>query len=129
MRAPTKYLKKSRSIHSLARADLVKNLTALAQYFSKMVLVTDGWNGFENITESFSSGDNVIALVNATSTVTLLAYVDDSGNRGLFTGVEKEQDLTVGLTAINLGRFQPSSYVVRVIVNDVCVENLVFEVA
>lgn len=94
-----------------------------------MFLVTDGWNGFENITESFSSGDNVIALVNATSTVTLLAYVDDSGNRGLFTGVEKEQDLTVGLTAINLGRFQPSSYVVRVIVNDVCVENLVFEVA
>jgi hypothetical protein len=85
--------------------------------------------GLKISTVSFSSDDNVIALVNATSTVTLLAYVDDSGNRGLFTGVEKEQDLTVGLTAINLGRFQPSSYVVRVIVNNVCVENLVFEVA
>lgn len=108
---------------------LAKNLTVFAQYFSKMGLVTDGWNGFENITESFPSSDNVIVLVNATNTVTLLVYVDDSGNRGLFTGVEKEQNLSVGLTAINLGKFQPSSYVVRVIVNDVCVENLVFEVA
>ena len=52
-RAPTKYLKKSRSIHSLARAGLVKNLTAFAQYFSKMGLVTDGWNGFENINCKF----------------------------------------------------------------------------
>ena len=93
-----------------------------------MGLVTDGWRGFEDTTESFSSSDNVIVLVNATSTVTLSAYVDDSGNRGLFTGVEKEQNVDVGLTAINLGKFQPSSYIARVLVNDVCIENLVFEV-
>ncbi len=107
---------------------LAKNLTVFAQYFSTMSLVTDGWSGFENATESFSSNDNVIVLANATSTVTLLVYVDDSGNGGLFTGVENEQNITAGLTAINLGKFQPSTYVVRVIVNDVCIENLVFEV-
>ena len=108
---------------------LAKNLTVFNQYFSNIVLVTDGWSGVEDATESFSSIDNVIVLSDAKSTVTILVYIDDAGNRGLFTGVEKEQNLTVGLTAINLGKFQPSSYVVRVIVNDVCVENLVFGVA
>jgi len=61
--------------------------------------------------------------------VTLLAYVDDMGNHGLFTGVEKELAMPVGLGTLNLGKLQPGSYVVRVIVNDVCVKNLLFTVA
>ncbi|HEY4675409.1 MAG TPA: hypothetical protein VIH48_05080 [Candidatus Bathyarchaeia archaeon] len=108
---------------------LTANQTVFAQYFSNMGLVTDGWSGFENATESFSSNDDVIVLVNATNTVTLLAYVDDMGNHGLFTGVEKELAMPVGLGTLNLGKLQPGSYVVRVIVNDVCVKNLLFTVA
>jgi hypothetical protein len=107
---------------------LSKNQTVFDQYFSNMVLVTDGWSGVEDATESFSSSDNVVVLADAKSTVTLLVYVDDAGNRGLFTGVEKEQNTAVGLSAINMGKFQPSSYIVRVLVNDVCIDNLVFEV-
>ena len=107
---------------------LAKNQTVFAQYFSEMGLVTDGWTGFEDVTSSFSSNDNVIVLANCTNAVTLLVYVDDSGNRGLYTGVEAEKNVAVGLTAISLGKFQPSSYIVRIFANEVCVENLVFEV-
>jgi len=107
---------------------LTKNETVFAQYFSEMGLVTDGWIGFEDIANTFSSNDNVIVLANSTNAVTLLVYVDDTGNRGLYTGVEAEKNVAVGLEAINLGKFQPGSYIVRVFTNDVCVENLVFEV-
>src|SRR3990172_816299 len=103
---------------------LAKNQTLFAQYFSNMGLVTDGWAGFEDVTNSFSSNDNVIVLANSTNAVTLLVYVDDAGNRGLYTGVEAEKDVGVGLEAISLGKFQPGSYIVRVFTNDVCVENL-----
>ena len=107
---------------------LTANQTVFAQYFSNMGLATDGWSGFEDVTESYSSNDNVIVLVNSTNTVTVLAYVDDTGNGGLFNGVEKELAMPVGLGTMNLGKLQPSSYVVRVIVNDVCVKNLPFTV-
>lgn len=107
---------------------LAKNETVFAQYFSEMSLVTDGWTSFEDATNSFSSSENVILLANCTNAVTLFVYVDDAGNRGLYTGVESEKNTVAGLGTINLGKFQPSSYIVRVFANDVCVENLVFEV-
>jgi phenylpyruvate tautomerase PptA (4-oxalocrotonate tautomerase family) len=44
------------------------------------------------------------------------------------TDVEAKQDLATGLTTISSGEFQPSSDIVRVLVNYVCIENLVFEV-
>jgi hypothetical protein len=107
---------------------LTKNSTLFAQYFAKMDLVTDSSTGFDSATQSFTSAQDVIVLANTTSPVTLLVYVDNTGNRGAYTGVEKEQPLPLGLTALNLGKFQPSTYVVRVLVNDVCIENLQFTV-
>ncbi|MFQ5951417.1 MAG: hypothetical protein ACE5KH_04975, partial [Candidatus Geothermarchaeales archaeon] len=99
--------------------------TVFGQYFSDMGLVTSGWSGLDDVRDTFSPGDSVSVLVEVTDSVAVLVYVDDLGNRGLFTGVEREQSLTPGLEAIDVGTFAPGSYVARVVVNDqVLVRNL-----
>ena len=107
---------------------LVKNETVFAQYFSDMSLVTDGWTSFDDATNSFSSSQNVILLANCTNTANVLVYVDDAGNRGSYAGIESERNTTIGLNTIYLGKLQPGSYIARVLANEICVGNLVFEV-
>jgi hypothetical protein len=83
------------------------NSTAFALYYSEMGLVL---------------------YFNVTKAHTVRLWVDSRDTGDHMVGTEEQEDLLGGITTLNMMQLNPGSYVARVIVDDVLVRNLIFEI-
>jgi hypothetical protein len=101
---------------------------ALALYYSEIGMVPSGAGNSSAISETFGASETYDFFGNVRAAHEVKIWVDSRDTGEHVTGSEILEDLTVGINTINMIQFNPGKYVARVIVEDVLVRNLVFEI-